>query len=95
MDVREAISIAKQQVAALFSDEGASNVGLEEVFFHEPSKEWRVTIGFSRPWNTPAGPLAVIATQSDGPRRTFKVIRIDDRTGALVAIENREPRVAA
>ncbi len=47
MNVEEAVKIAKNWVAAMYSDEAISNVGLEEVVMDKDV--WRVTIGFSRP----------------------------------------------
>jgi hypothetical protein len=62
MDVKEAVAGAKKYVGELFAQEGLINIGLEEVEFDEPTKEWHITIGFSRPCNSPSSPWA-IATQ--------------------------------
>ena len=51
MDVKDAVNAAKTYVAQLFADEGLSNLGLEEVEFDDGSGAWRVTVGFSRPWD--------------------------------------------
>jgi len=52
MDVKEAVKRAKQYVAELYEEEGLVNLGLEEIEFDEKAGLWRVTLGFSRPWNT-------------------------------------------
>jgi hypothetical protein len=86
MDVKEAVARAKQHVFHLFTEEALSNVGLEEVEFDESRKEWRVTIGFSRPWDKTSG-LAVLAMPSG---RTHKVLRVSGDTGTVLSVKNRE-----
>jgi hypothetical protein len=49
MDVKEAVATAKKYVGELFTQEGITNLGLEEIEFDEQAGEWRVTVGFSRP----------------------------------------------
>ena len=88
MDVKDAVNTAKQYVSALFADEKLSNLGLEEVEFDEPALEWRVTLGFSRPWDEVGG-LASIAQQFN-PRRSYKIIRISDETGKVLSVKNRD-----
>ncbi len=51
MDVKEAISLARDYVKEVFTEEQISAVGLEEVEFDESSDNWHVTIGFTRPWD--------------------------------------------
>ena len=53
MDAKDAIKTAKDYVKDVLSDEGITNVGLEEIEFDPSSGEWHLTVGFSRPWNTP------------------------------------------
>jgi hypothetical protein len=89
MDVKEAVAAAKTYVGELFSQEGISNLGLEEVEFDEQAGEWRVTVGFSRPWDTITG-WGVLTQQSQtNPRRAYKVVRISDSTGAALSVRNR------
>jgi hypothetical protein len=85
MDVKEAVVAAKQYIGEIFGAEGIRNLGLEEVEFDEPANEWRVTIGFSRPWDA-AGPVSVMFT----PSRSYKVVRISDKSGKVVSVKNRE-----
>jgi hypothetical protein len=93
LEVKEAVLTAKQYAAELFADEHIVNLGLEEVVFDEGT--WRVTVGFSRPWDKPTGPAGITvltAGLAQGPSRSYKVIEIEDVTGRVVAIKNREPR---
>lgn len=52
MDVKEAVRMARKYTAELFADDGIENLGLEEVVFDDEEKAWKVTIGFSRPWDS-------------------------------------------
>ena len=93
MEVRAAVSRARDELQHIFADEKMENLGLEEVEYDNSSKTWAVTLGFSRRWSTPEGVLAAL-----GPRlgeREYKVVRISDTTGQLVSIKNRETIDAA
>lgn len=94
MDVRTAVDRAKNQIQMLFGDEGIKNLGLEEVVYddYEDGSVWRVTIGFSRPWDEPRNALAVIAGQNMYWRRTYKVVTIDDNTEAVLSIKSLEDK---
>jgi hypothetical protein len=89
MDVREAVATAKKFVGELFAPENMTNLGLEEVEFDEAAGEWRVTVGFSRPWDAMGGLAAALAHQSNA-RRSYKVVRISERTGNVVSVRNRD-----
>ena len=52
MDVKQAVETAKRYVGELFDQEGIKNLGLEEIELDHSGGEWRVTVGFSRPWTT-------------------------------------------
>jgi hypothetical protein len=88
MDVKEAVGAAKKYVGELFAQEGITNLGLEEVEFDEGAGEWRVTVGFSRPWDAASGMIP--AALQPNPRRSYKVVQIFDSTGAIKAVKNRE-----
>ena len=90
MDVKEAVAAAKKYVGELFAQEGLINLGLEEVEFDEQAKEWRVTIGFSRPWDSPSSPWAIAAQSQLNPRRSYKIVRVSDSTGAALSVRNRD-----
>ncbi len=90
MNVKEAIELAKDHIKDLFESEHISNLGLEEVEFDDHSGIWNVTVGFSRPWDVANNALAAIAQQVNPPRRCYKVVSINDRTGRIRSVKNRE-----
>lgn len=94
MDVKEAIAKAKYYIHSILAEEQLSNVGLEEIEFDDRAKQWRVTIGFSRPWDrewvesgfSPLNP----SKSRPASHRTYKVVIIDDETGEVKSIKHRE-----
>lgn len=88
MDVKEAVQAAKAYVAHIYADEPIANLGLEEVEFEEGSSVWAVTVGFSRHWET-SGMVRVLAGTDRGPR-TYKVVRIDEKSGAIQSVRHRD-----
>lgn len=90
MEVQEAIRLAKDYVTNVFQDEDPTNVGLEEVEFDETDQIWNVTIGFSRPWNSTKSLLANISGEAPPKKRAYKVVRIRDNDGKMVAIKRRD-----
>lgn len=89
MDVKSAVSIAKSYVIDLYNEERISNLGLEEVKYNPGVKQWRITLGFSRPWDYPASLLAP-EWRGRPDARSFKAVVIDDNNGLVLSIENRE-----
>ena len=87
MDAKQAVHIAKNHVAEIFSDEPIENVGLEEIEFDTIKNIWVVTIGFSRFWGHPSN--FVRALDSDAAR-TFKTVRIDDESGRVRSVKHRD-----
>jgi len=87
MDVKAAVDRAKNQIQLLFGDEEIRNLGLEEVAYDDVQAVWRVTIGFSRPWDEPKNALAAIAGQNMYSRRTYKVVTIDEDTSNVISIK--------
>ena len=85
VDVKEAARLAKEYVTDLFSEEGISNVGLEEIE-QKSNRVWEVTVGFSRPWDQ--GALATISLGQKGLRRSYKVLRID-QSGNIASVKDR------
>ena len=61
MDVKEAVRTAKQYMTNVFANEGLGDLGLEEVVFDDDKKEWRITVGFSRPLPKTTGQQAAEA----------------------------------
>lgn len=86
MEAKEAINIAKSEVANLFADEQISNLGLEEIEFSDSDDAWNVTVGFSRPWHAPGAAVADLL----GPgRRDYKVVKISDKNRKVISVKNR------
>jgi len=88
MDALAAIAKAKEHIAEMFQAEKISHVGLEEVEFVDASDQWRVTIGFERPWDQPSG---VAAASNPRRNRTYKVVTIADQDERILSVKNREP----
>ena len=85
MEVKEAVKTAKMYLSELFESEGIINVGREEVVFDEFANSWKITLGFSRPWDKGAFAAAInIANQT----RSFKIILINDE-GRVVSLTDR------
>lgn len=91
MEVQDAIRLAKRYVADVFSDEEPTNVGLEEVEFDDADQIWNVTIGFSRPMLNVKSAVASWVGEDPMRQRTYRVVRIRDDDGKMVAIKLRDP----
>ncbi len=89
MKVKDAVLKAILYTKDIFESENISNLGLEEVVFDDSKNEWVVTIGFSRPWDYPASEMFPGLNQPGNPRRSFKIVRINDVSGEVVAVKNR------
>lgn len=87
MDVKEAVGKAKAHVMALFGDEGVMHLGLEEVQFEDASDVWKITLGFSRPWDQAHALAAALADQR--PSRSYKVVRMGDEDGDVISVTSR------
>ncbi|MCL0040352.1 hypothetical protein M1N02_02710 [Thermodesulfovibrionales bacterium] len=89
MNVKEVAKKAVEHLADVFESERPEYFGLEEVVLNEADDVWEVTIGFSRPWDYPKGGL-VTGLQPQNPKRQYKVVRIDNKSGAIKPIKIRE-----
>ena len=94
MDAKAAVVLAKQRIADLFAEEGIKNLGLEEIDYDDTQQAWRVTIGFSRPWDEPRNALAAIAGQNMYWRRAYKVVTIDENSSDILSIKTLEDKPA-
>ena len=83
MDVKEAVQTARDFITDLFEDEQISNVGLEEFVFDDAADEWRITIGFARPWNLQN------ELRRLGEGRSYKMVCIDDVSGEVTSVKDR------
>lgn len=90
MNVKDAVHEAKKHVLDLFAEEQITNLGLEEVEYVEGKADgvWKITLGFSRPWDEKRNTFAAKAADVR-PVRNYKVVQIDDPGGRLVSIKNR------
>jgi hypothetical protein len=88
MDVKQAVTIAKDWLYDVLKDEGITNVGLEEVDFDEDEGVWMITIGFSRPWNTTKNALTVISGEP-ATRRAYRVIKVAEPNGTVTSMTRK------
>ncbi|WP_162783495.1 hypothetical protein [Devosia naphthalenivorans] len=89
MQIKDAISTAKNYVRDIMADEEPINIGLEEIEFNENNNEWEVTIGFSRPWNSVRNAMSTITGES-APKRAYRVFFIKDDTGEVRAMKRTD-----
>ncbi len=85
--MKEAVRRAKEYLDDLFEAEQIQNVGLEEVVFEDMSNSWKVTIGFSRPWDHKNALTAALGNGS--PARSYKILRINDDNGRVESLTDR------
>lgn len=89
MTPKEAVQIAKDYVADLFSPEGTMNIGLEELRFEDSESLWLVTIGFSRKWEGPQGVSRYGgAGEGEAWPRTFKTVEINDHDKRVIGLRH-------
>ncbi len=86
LDVKQAVSVAKEYVGNVFADEGLDNLGLEEVEYVDINDEWRITLGFSRPWDRAQSIADVMFPRNP---RSYKVVTIG-KDGRVLSVKNRE-----
>lgn len=86
MDVKEASRIAKDYINDLFASENIYNVGLEEIEHNTVSDTWKITVGFSRPWDTKNVLTAALGERC--PERSYKVVHVD-RDGEIESLTDR------
>lgn len=95
MEVKDAIRVAKDYVQEVFSDESVSNVGLEEVEYEAKDELWKITVGLSRPWNSPRTKAREVLESLQGAytplKRVYKVVTLRDDDGSILSLKNREP----
>ncbi len=93
LDIKQAVDRAKQFVSVMFDAEQVINVGLEEIEHDPAARRWLVTIGFSRPWNTPRSRTQEIVEQMGGIsplKRTYKVVTVS-QDGSIISMKNLTP----
>lgn len=90
MDVKSAILVAKDYARTVFADEDMKNLGVEEVDYDEISQIWKITLGFSRPWNTPRGPFTTVLDPKPQTKRTYRVFDVSEETETVKSVRIRE-----
>ena len=91
MNVKDAVKSGMSYIKDLFEQENISNLGLEEVTFEPGNKVWVVTVGFSRAWDYPKpNVLTMVSNVNLAPNRVYKVLRIDDESGEVMSVTNRD-----
>jgi hypothetical protein len=89
MELKSAVTIAKQYIRALYEDEPIARLGLEEAVLDPQSNHWLITLSFYRNWNDEASTNPFELAQK--VRRFFKVVEIsNDITGEVLAVRDRE-----
>ena len=87
MDVKEAIAKAKAYLGVRYTGEPIRDLRLEEV--DRDGSDWLITLGFVRDdrpnLNQFSAALAEIAN-----RRVYKVLHVDNRTGDIASMKNRD-----
>ena len=82
MDVKLAVAIAKEHITELFGEEEILNLGLEEVELDD-EEFWRITIGFSRPWNRNVG--SVLSGENS---RSYKIVVLRKKDGHVLSVKD-------
>jgi len=87
MDVKQAVKTAKEYIENIYDEEFISNVGLEEVEFNPISRQWKITVGFSRLWDR-ENPAPIPISDARRPR-SYKVVIIGDRNEQVLSMKDR------
>src|SRR3954451_15297126 len=96
MHPKEAVAGAKSWIADVFAAEYISDIRLEEIRCDDAKRHWLITIGFARPApDTELSSLERLSRLTLPPRlrTSYKVVRIDDVSGEVRAVENRESEI--
>jgi hypothetical protein len=87
MDVREAVAKAKAYIGDLYTSEPIRDLGLEEV--DRDGSDWLITLGFVRDDRRGLGQFSA-ALAEIANRRIYKVLHIDDSSGNVTSMKNRD-----
>jgi hypothetical protein len=95
INVKQAVAAALDFIKEVYVDEKLTHIGLEEV--RSDGDTWRVTVGFSRPWDYPKSErsafdvaASVLPRTEPAPLREYKTLRVDGTTGEVLEMEIRE-----
>ena len=84
LDTQKAVKLAKQWLATQLSEEGVTNIGLEEVRWVDDC--WEITLGFNRPWDF----SGMLFDDLRSKPRTYKIIKVRDLDESIIEMLNRE-----
>ena len=88
MEVKEAVRAAKNWALDVMGDETLANLGLEEVEFDDNAKVWKITLGFSRPWNSNRNALSTLTGEAL-PRRAYRTFLVKDVDGTVTGMKRK------
>ncbi|MGH7045568.1 MAG: hypothetical protein ACREE2_04160 [Stellaceae bacterium] len=80
MDLKAAVSIAKQQVNDLFAPETPQNVRVEEFLYDDHLGVWSLTIGFALPEQV---------EDASAQARRYKIIRVSEAGKSVLSVKDR------
>ncbi len=90
MNDLEAISAAKRYLNEVFEEEKITDISLEEIV--HGGDRWLITLGFSRPWNTPRTRAQEVLENlgaASPVRRNEKVITLLEN-GSVLSMKDRQ-----
>lgn len=87
MDVKQAIALGREYITDLFDDEEIMDPILAEAKFDYCSKVWKITVGFTRPWERVFVDRG--GRTGNQPVCSFKRTVIDDATGQPHGVKDR------
>lgn len=92
LDVKEAVRLAKDYVRDVYEgEEQILHLGLEETEYDMAQDAWRITLAFSRPFNTPRTRAHEILEKIGDRahlRRSYKVLTVGEK-GNVIAMKDR------
>jgi hypothetical protein len=74
MNLKEAVSVAKQQVSDLLGPDIPQNVRLEEYLYDDHLAVWSLTIGYALPEQT---------------ARNYKIVRVSEANKSVLSVKDR------
>ena len=86
MDVKEATNKARTYVTEVFAEEEISQLGLEEVMYDHKADQWRITMGFARPWDQQHTMAVKMGLKTP---RAYKVVHIQNDDGSIIGLTDR------
>ena len=74
MNLKEAVTVAKQHVGDLFAPEIPRNVRLEEFLYDDHLAVWSLTIGYALP---------------EQDARNYKIVRVSEANKSVLSVKDR------